>query len=376
MFDALETRQSNPILPAAIGIAILAAAGVWFWQNGGFTDPRAPTPEPVVERTGGPTDIEFGMASLLAQTPFLGDAFAKQLIGEMTLDGYYVEKEELYLLIDRNDRDDAALKEIWSTYLDDPQAVDVATAMPDGTQMIGNRTRSLNAKEHVWLRTKVDNLAAPPDRAFTFDVGSFAYDPTAEELTRFVKNETIFGGRLSLQPVGEASIVNYAVVVAKPAEASLTRLAERIVADTEGRVASVQAVLDAVADHVGAPDPATLTDRERLKRPSETLISGIADPSNKAVLLASLLLQLDEEVVLAYTRDDVWAAVHAADFPTGNGLRFDFEDEAWVLLEPNVEGFVIGETEVDGFDAPSLRWAQHLAGDAAMIDLASDRAVP
>ena len=83
---------------------------------------------------------------------------------------------------------------------------------------------------------------------------------------------------------------NHGIMVAKPEEPSLRRLADELLKDvTPTREARIQRLVDFVSAEIEYSYTEAVGSRETLKRASETLMTRTGDCSNKTILLASLL---------------------------------------------------------------------------------------
>ncbi|MEO0605850.1 MAG: transglutaminase-like domain-containing protein, partial [Myxococcota bacterium] len=358
VFDEVQSRRPSWTGPVVV-LALVAGAGAYAWQLGVFDPPRSLAP------TGGlpePTRIEQSVAAMIAQPRFYGDRLTEQMLGEIELDIYQIDDGELYLSLVRKDRDDASLQHVLATHLDDPDAIEVATEDSEGTLTLGERSRLGRPSERLWFRTSIANLRAPADREVTFSVGELDYTPTLWELTSFLTNQSVLGGPRGFEPREGFVYANHAPLVAKPDEPSLTRFARALTAEATTREERVQTVLDFVSQDVSYSHREAVGSRETLKRPSEVLVTGTGDCSNKTVLTASLLHQLGEEVLFAYADEHIAPAVPRGDFPADNELTVTHQGIEHVLLETTAPGFEIGRSRlVVGY---TVRWVQALDDEA------------
>ena len=176
------------------------------------------------------------------------------------------------------------------------------------------------------------------------------------ELTDFLDNKSIFGGRMNakmeqMRAGVPVVFANHGALVAKPEESSLRRFVEELTRDIpangEGsREARVQRVLDFVSSEIKYDLRETTYRFELLKRPNEVLMSGQSDCSNKTILLGSLLEQLGEDYLFVYTPDHITVAVKQGGFPASNGLFVAWQSEVWLIAEGTAPGFRIGLSRV------------------------------
>ncbi|MEO0604869.1 MAG: hypothetical protein AAF211_25780 [Myxococcota bacterium] len=361
MFETASRRRSA-VGPIA-GLTLFVA-GLAIWQAGVLS------PEPALPA---PTRVERSVAVMLAQPERYGERLSRQIIGEMELLLFRVEDPDVYLSLPREGRDDAELRSVRAEVLDQPDLIEEATE-DDGRLYIGNRRRPGTAAELLWFKTPLANLRAPADRTVTFDVGAFTYAATLAELSNLVRNRTVRGGPWAFEPHTAARYPNHGAWVATPDAPSLRRLVDDIVGDEKGREARIQRILDFVTTDIAYEPRPALGRRDTLQRPSETLVTGLGDRSNKTILAASPLVQLGESVRLAYAREHIAPAVPRGAFPVRNRLTLTFEGEELVMLETTVRGFRIGHTRYDTDDP--VAWVQNLDDEGLVFDYDTREPVP
>ncbi|MEM6926738.1 MAG: transglutaminase domain-containing protein, partial [Myxococcota bacterium] len=370
VFDEVQVRRPSWTGPVVV-LSLVAGALAYAWHLGVFEPPRSRAPTGSLPE---PTRIEQSVAAMIAQPRFYGERLTEQMLGEIDLDVYQIDDGELYLSLARKGRDDAALRAVVAAHLDDPDAIEVATEDSEGTLTLGERSRLGRSSERLWFRTSIANLRAPADREVPFPVGELTYAPTLWELTSFLTNQSVLGGPRGFEPREGFVYANHAPLVAKPGEASLTRFVNALTTEATTREERVQRVLDFVTHDVRYSHREAVGSRETLKRPSEVLVTGTGDCSNKTVLTASLLHQLGEEVLFAYAAEHIAPAVPRGGFPADNALTVNHQGTEYVLLETTAPGFEIGRSRlVVGY---TVRWVQALDEEALVFDLATGQAIP
>jgi hypothetical protein len=173
-----------------------------------------------------------------------------------------------------------------------------------------------------------------------------------DELRRLTDNSFLYGGRLITQAPERKDqphmvFANHAIMVSKPEEPTLKRLANELLKDVgENREARIQRLVDFVSNEIEYSYTEAVGARETLKRPNETLMTRSADCSNKTILLASLLEQINEEYILLYCPQHITVAVPQGNFVNENGLDFKWNQKPWVIAETTAPGFQIGTSRV------------------------------
>lgn len=230
----------------------------------------------------------------------------------------------------------------------------------------------------------MDNIKFDPATVLKFPFKLATYSLSMHELTDFLENKTIFGGRMharmeqsrSGQPVVFA---NHGALVAWPEESSLRRFVGELTRDIppngeNARETRVQRMLDFVSREIVYDRRATTYNFELLKRPNEVLMSGESDCSNKAILLGSLLEQLGEDYLFIYTPDHITVAVRQGRFPVRNGLSLEWEGQTWLIAEGTAPGFRIGIDRVqEQARFKQFKHVQRPKDRDAIFDLASGR---
>lgn len=181
----------------------------------------------------------------------------------------------------------------------------------------------------------------------------FAYEISVGELAMFLANTNTYGGAMRILDEDLARrqlnvVANHGAFVARPDEPSLSRLVRRLTAGyAMSREDRIQILSNLASNCIVYDSQESRARGEILKRASETLLSRRGDCSSKTILLASLLEQFHEDYLLVYYKDHINVAVPAGDFRVSNGLSFVWEGRSWVVAETTVQGFVIGDTQIE-----------------------------
>jgi hypothetical protein len=177
-----------------------------------------------------------------------------------------------------------------------------------------------------------------------------------DEMKGFTDNSKVYGGKLIAEgstSKNQPKIVfaNHGIMVAKPNEPSLKRLADELLKDVgDNREARIQRLLDFVSNEIEYSYTEAVAPRETLKRANETLMTRIGDCSNKTILLASLLEQIGEDYILLYCPRHITVAVPQGNYENENKLDFVYENKPYLIAESTLPGFQIGKTRVARFE--------------------------
>jgi hypothetical protein len=183
------------------------------------------------------------------------------------------------------------------------------------------------------------------------------YRLSFRELADFSGNRSTYNGMLradtGLYEDGNHLVFfNHGAFVAPANEPSLKRMVAELTqdispADPLAREKRVQRLVDLVAEDIAYDFVEATLSYETLKRPNETLMTRQSDCSNKAILLASLLEQLDEDYLLLYVPEHITVGVKPGGFSNRNGLVFRFEGNDWLIAESTTRGFKVGMTRLE-----------------------------
>ena len=94
-----------------------------------------------------------------------------------------------------------------------------------------------------------------------------------------------------------------------------------------------------------------------------------ADCSNKTILLASMLEQINEEYILLYCPQHITVAVPQGNYSIENGLDFTWNQKPWVIAETTAPGFQIGKSMVvDPNRLTSVQYVQNPKNSDVIFD--------
>lgn len=322
--------------------------------------------------------------SYLANPGFAGTKVAEQVLGPVQLEMVQLPDREVYFSAPAPEQAGAAFEVMVARFVVDPKRVVLAEDDGAGRLRLGTYSLRRSADKHFFFKTPVDNIKFDPAIVLKFPFRAATYTVDIGELSDFLQNKSIFGGRMHARMEQSRDgrpvvFANHGALVARPEETSLRRFVGELTRDLRGegegtREARVQRVLDLVSREIAYDLRATTYNFELLKRPNEVLMSGESDCSNKAILLGSLLEQLGEDYLFVYTPDHITVAVRQGGFPARNGLSLEWEGQTWLIAEGTVPGFRIGVDRVR--EEARLKQFQHVQrprDQDVIFDLATGR---
>lgn len=322
--------------------------------------------------------------SCLAQPGFAGTKVTEQVLGPVRLELLQVPAREVYFSAPAPELTGETFEVTVGRFVVDPKRIVLAGDDGAGRLRLGDYSLRRSEEKSFFFKTPIDNVRFDPATVLRFPYGPATYTLDMRELSDFLQNKSIFGGRM-IARTGESQggrpvvFANHGALVARPGESSLGRLVGELTrdipADGEGaRAARVQRVLDFVSREIKYDLREATYDFELLKRPNEVLMSGESDCSNKAILLGSLLEQMGEDYLFVYTPGHITVAVRQGGFPVSNGLWVEWEGQAWLIAEGTAPGFRIGIDHLrDEARFKQFQYVQRPRDRDAIFDLATGR---
>jgi len=342
IFDS-ESEKRGPNLKI-IAIALVAlivlcsgATAVYFYTK----------PVPRSSDDARAEEIRNTTVMMLAQPTFSGEEFRQQVLGKGRLVKFVRTLKDAYFIFPADNDDD--FQRFVSKYFVDPAKLEFAKAENGEEELGGYKIPDENGQK--FFRTSLENIQIDPDQQLSFKLADATYDVSLNELRNLANSSELYGGRLiarmpSHRDEPQFVFANHGIMVAKPGEASLKRLVDQLLQGVPNdRNSRIQRLVDFVSKDIEYSFVEATTG-ETLKRASETLMTRSGDCSNKTILLASLLEQINEEYLLIYVPQHITVIVPQGDFPDDNKLDFTWNEKNWLIAETTLPGFQIGKTKV------------------------------
>jgi hypothetical protein len=344
LFESEEKRGGNDVKVFAIAfIALIVMCGSAFglyW----YSKPADRSYDEVVGE-----EIRDMTVMMLAQPGFTGDAFRQQVLGKARLVKFVWSLKDVYFVFPESDNQE--FEAFLGKYFADKTKVEFGT-VKDGDMELGGYTFPQSAEATRFFRTPLTNIRIDPRQNLSFQLRDATYIVSLSEIRNLANNSEIYGGRIVARVPDRRDgpqfvFANHGIMVAKRNEPSLKRLTDELLRDVDStREARIQRLVDFVSNDIQYSFTEAVGNRETLKRANETLMTGNGDCSNKTILLASLLEQIDEEYILLYCPQHITVAVPQGAFLDDNKLDFDWSHKNWMIAETTLPGFQIGKTLV------------------------------
>lgn len=347
IFDSESERRGPNLKIVAIAIVVLlvlctAATAVYI-----YTKPVPQTPEEARAE-----EIRNTTVLMLAQPTFSGEDFRRQILGKGRLVKFVASLKDAYFIFPADN--DEEFQQFVSKYFVDPAKLEFSKAENGDDELGGYRIPAENGVR--FFRTNLENIHIDPNQQLSFKLMDATYGVSLNEIRNLANSSELYGGKIiarvpSRRDEPQFVFANHGMMVAKPGEPSLKRLTDELLQSVpDDRISRIQQLVDFVSKDIEYSF-AEATSGETLKRASETLMTRSGDCSNKTILLASLLEQINEEYILIYCPGHITVAVPQGDFPDDNKLDFTWNRKNWLIAETTLPGFQVGRTKV----ADSLR---------------------
>jgi hypothetical protein len=339
--DTKSGPSKTIYLIAVLAFLVLAGAGYGFYW---YSSPIPTDPKEILA-----AEIRENTVLMLAQPSFSGEEFRQQILGKGRLVKYAWREKVAYFTFPETP--EAEFEQFLTANFFDLAKVTLGK-LENGLVELDTFKMTPSPESHRFFKTTTDNFKLKTDQSVTIPFNGVNYVASLEELRRLTNNSLLYGGRLITQVperTGQPHMVfaNHAIMVAKPEEPTLKRLVSEILRDVpDNREARVQRLVDFVSNEIAYSYTEATGSRETLKRANETLMTRSADCSNKTILLASLLEQINEEYILLYCPQHITVAVPQGNFANDNKLDFTWNQKPWVIAETTAPGFQIGKSMV------------------------------
>jgi hypothetical protein len=343
IFDSEEKSGSNfkTILIAIAAFLVLAGAGyAAYWIS------SPPPPDFVAINAA---EIRESMVVLLAQPSFSGNELREQLLGKGRIVKYAWREKQVYFTFPETPEDE--FQAFLAKYIADPSKVDFGSTT-DGVVKLDTYELTQSPGAFRFFKTPTDNFKLDTKQTVNFPFNGLNYSLTLDELRNASDNSSLYGGRLvakmpEKRDEPQMVFANHGIMVTKPGEPSLKRLIDDLLKNVpDNREARIQRLVDFVSTEIEYSFSEAVSGREKLKRASETLMTRSADCSNKTILLASLLEQINEEYILLYCPRHITVAIPQGNYPNENKLDFEWNQKPWLIAETTAPGFQIGRSMV------------------------------
>lgn len=330
-------------------MVLIAVAAFIFLGVAGYTAYRLSAPPPPDLAGQHAAEIREMMIFMLAQRSFSGEEFGHQLFGRGRIEKYAWQRKEAYVTFPETDENE--FQDFLKEHVIDVAKVTFGVSNGDTIKLDDYELRPSEVAAR-FFKTTSDNLKLNTTAALNFPFLTVNYTISPDELRNFANNTQLYGGKMVAKMPERRDgplmvFANHGIMVTKPGEPSLKRLIDELLKDVgDNREARIQRLVDFVSNEIEYSFTEAVASREKLKRASETLMTRTADCSNKTILLASMLEQINEEYILLYCPRHITVAIPQGNYPNENKLDFTWDSRPWLIAETTTPGFQVGKSLV------------------------------
>jgi transglutaminase-like putative cysteine protease len=346
IFDEEPKNGSGSKVALIAIVALVVFAGVGYGVYLYTSPPVAGPPDRALIEA---VETREAYLFLLAQPSFSGDEFRQQVLGKGRVTSFAWKRKEVYFTFPETPEEE--FQEFLDKYTFDKTKVTFGDPQ-DGKIKLDDYTLRVGPTAARLFKTSVYNVRLDTDATFSFPFTSVNYTLNPSEIRNYANNSQVYGGRMITQssetnPEPQFLFANHGIMVAKPGEPSLMRLVDELLKDvSDNREARIQRLVDFVSNEIEYSYTEAVSGREKLKRPNQVLMTRNGDCSNKTILLASLLEQINEEYVLLYCPRHITVAVPQGNFVNENKLDFKWDQRQWMIAESTAVDFQIGQSRI------------------------------
>ncbi len=345
LFEEKQEKSFNKFTVIFVVLAVAVFGSVFAFYKYATFEPE------VTEAEINAIKTRDAVTMLLAMPGFSGDEFRRQVLGNVRVQRYYLDKKEIYFSAPESG--EREFNDAIDRFIVDRQKITLAEIAGEKFKLDGLSLRK-TPETGYFFKTKLENLKFDPDAEFEFPYQNLTYKLSMSELLGFAENKQVYGGRIAAttnpEIDGKAILFgNHGAMVAKPDEPSLKRFVAQILgeqAENLTREQKIQKLLDFVTTQIEYDYREALGTSETLKRPNEVLMTRQSDCSNKTILMASFLEQIGEDYILLYCPSHITVAVPQGNFPLENNLSFEWDGKNYIVAETTLPFFEIGKTKV------------------------------
>lgn len=295
-------------------------------------------------------NITRSILSMLASGRAYGKKLQKLVLNGLNLELWDLKKKVVYFSLPKKT---VASEQVFRSILKEPSLRTEATLIGSSLKIEDRHLTRTNEKYRLYA-VKYEDIYFDPDKILTLEFDNLKYSVTLMQLALFLRNDSIYGGRLRVNKVPEGmtkpKFLNHGALVTQMGEPTLTDLVNQIITGKSGPNEKIQALLDFVTEKIPYDKKEFYFGREFLQRFTETLISEEGDCSNKSILFSSMLEQIGVDYLMIYTNNHIYVAVEQDNFSNNNLYGFNFKNKAWTPAETTVQMFKIGVTKIKNHD--------------------------
>jgi hypothetical protein len=290
--------------------------------------------------------VSRAVLSMLASGRAYGKKLQKLMLNGLQLELWDLRKKVVYFSLPQ---DVQPSNKVFATVTKNPELRKEAKLIAGNLDIDGMHLTRTKEKYNLYAINYQD-IFFDPDRIISIDFGRERYSASLGKLALFLRNDSIYGGRLRVTKVPpeitRPEFLNHGALVTPQGESTLLEFVQEIIDGANSVQEKIQMLLNFVTEKILYDQKEFYFGKEFLQRFTETLIAKEGDCSNKSILFASMLEQLEIEYILVYSKNHIFVAVEQDNFQNSNSYEFAFRNKKWTPAETTAPGFRIGQTKV------------------------------
>lgn len=290
--------------------------------------------------------VNRAILSMLASGRVYGKKLQKLMLNGLQLELWDLRKKVVYFSLPQ---DVQPSNKVFAAVTKTPESRKEAKIIAENLDIDGMHLTRTKEKYYLFAINYQD-IFFDPNRIITIDFGREVYSISLGKLALFLRNDSVYGGRLRVSKVPpeitRPEFLNHGALVTPKGESTLLEFVQEIVDGVNSMPEKTQVLLNFVTEKIQYDQKEFYFGREFLQRFTETLIAKEGDCSNKSILFSSMLEQLGVGYILVYSKNHIFVAVEQENYPNSNSYGFTFRNKRWTPAETTVPGFKIGQTKV------------------------------
>ena len=270
----------------------------------------------------------------------------KQLLDEINLELWDISAKIIFFSVPQSVNN---LESRISNFTIDPSKRQDSKFSSGRNTILGKSMARTKEKYHIFAIDE-SNFRILKDKFISIKFDLLDYSIQAGQLAMVFRNHYIYGGSLRVRKTPEGieqpKFLNHGAMVSMPGEPAIEKLCLDLIFRATSNEEKYQKLLDFVTNWIAYDESQFYFGIEFLQRANETIIGKIGDCSNKVILYASMLEQINLPYLLIYSANHITVAVPKGSFRNSNGYEFSYRASDWTIAETTTKNFNIGVTKV------------------------------
>ena len=344
---------SSPLLILVVGILMTTTGGC------GESIPELP-----------PEEIRNQVLTLLVLRKHAGLRFDHLFFDDVDPVLYDPTDRFLYLALRPEDCARERRGEVVGRYLEEG-TVPRWNRQNDSVLWLGPYRGRLSERVGCVCRVYVDKVEVDPEQRIALPVASDSIVLSFREVAEISANLHNYGGLIRLTN-GGATYLNHGVLTSKPGDPVITQLVDIIFAETDPDDLTREERITRVVNFINREFTAGADEVEYedggIRRSLEAVMLRNIGPGNKAILVASVFEEIDEEYLLHYSQGRVTPMVPREEIEIRDDRPFVWDDEVWIPLPMDGTDLELGRYPPRRYHLEWVDFIQHPSWEPSVMN--------